>query len=76
MLRQGEMVLNSYTGVSGFYNLSPILTKLKNKDFKRTLAFVNGFQRLEVRLNLLIQLIDPTASENKTGGAPTTRSGS
>jgi hypothetical protein len=31
-LRQGEMVLNAYGGVSGFYNLNPILTKLKNKD--------------------------------------------
>jgi hypothetical protein len=70
MLRQGEMVINAYGGVSGFYNLNPILTKLKNKDFKRTLAFISGFQRLEVRLNLLIQLIDLTQPEGKTNVTP------
>jgi len=74
-LRQGEMVVNAYGGVSGFYNLNPILTKLKNKDFKRTLAFINGFQRLEVRVSLLLQLIDLTAPENKTDVAPTVRLG-
>lgn len=75
MLRQGEMVINAYGGVSGFYNLNPILTKLKSKDFKRTLAFINGFQRLEVRVSLLIQLIDLTPPESKIGVAPTVRSG-
>jgi len=75
MLRQGEMVINTYGGVSGFYNLNPILTKLKNKDFKRTLAFINGFQRLEVRVNLLIQLIDSTAPESKIGVALTVKTG-
>jgi len=71
MLRQGEMVINSYGGVSGFYNLNPVLTRIKNKDFKRTLSFINGFQRLEVRVNLLIQLIDLTPPESKTNIGPT-----
>lgn len=76
MLRQGEMVINSYGGVSGFYNLNPIMTKLRNKDFDRTLQFINGFQRLEVRLNLLIQLIDLTQPESKIEiAAPAGRAG-
>ena len=67
-LRQGEMVINTYGGINGFYNLS-ILTTLKNKNFKRTINFVGGFQRLEVRLSLLMQLIDniqPAAKTNVT----------
>jgi hypothetical protein len=75
VLRQGEMVLNSYGGVSSFYNLNPILTALKNKDFKRTMAYVNGFQRLEVRLSLLMQLIDNSPPSVKTISAPAVRSG-
>ncbi len=66
VLRQGEIVLNAYGGVRGFYNLNPILTKLKNKDFKRALAFINGFQRLEVRLGLLMQLIENSPPSIKT----------
>jgi hypothetical protein len=74
-LRQGEMVINAYGSISGFYNLNPILTTLKNKDFKRTLAFINGFQRLEVRLSLLMQLIDNSPPSIKTNVMPTARSG-
>ncbi len=62
-MRQGEMIINAYGGVVGIYNLNPILTTLKTKDFNRTMSFVNGFQRLEVRLSLLLQLIDSTAPE-------------
>lgn len=69
-LRQGESVINAYGGVNGFYNLNPILTTLKNKDFKRTMSFVNGFHRLELRLTLLMQLIDLTPPEVKTDVAP------
>lgn len=75
MLRQGEMVINAYGGVSGFYNLTPVLTRMKNKDFKRTLSFINGFQRLEVRVNLLLQLIDLSPPGSKNNIAPTIRLG-
>ena len=65
-LRQGEMVINAYGGINGFYNLNPILTTLRAKDFKRTTEFIGGFQRLEVRISLLMQLIDTTPPEIKT----------
>ena len=71
-LRQGEMIINAYGGINGFYNLNPILTTLKTKDFKRTISFINGFQRLEVRISLLMQMIDPAPPEIKTEAAPMT----
>ncbi len=74
-LRQGEMVINSYGGINGFYNLNPILTALKGKDFKRTMSFINGFQRLEARLSMLIQLIDLTPPEPKLDAPAAVRSG-
>jgi len=75
-LRQGEMVINAYGGINGFYNLNPILTTLKNKDFKRTMSFIGGFQRLEARLSLMLQLVDAAPPEVKIGiAAPTVRSG-
>lgn len=74
-LRQGELVINSYGGINGFYNLNPILTTLKSKDFKRTMSFIGGFQRLEARLSMLIQLIDLTPPETKTAVTPAGRSG-
>lgn len=72
-LRQGEMVVNAYGGINGFYNLNTILNALKNKDFKRTLNLVNGFQRMEARLSLLLQLIDATAPQNKVMIAPSNK---
>jgi uncharacterized membrane protein len=65
-LRQGEMIITAYGGISGLYNLNPILTQLKNKDFKRTMSFINGLQRLEARLSLLIQLIDTSQTGSTT----------
>lgn len=64
-LRQGEILINAYGGISGFYNLAPVLVKLRGKDFKNTLAYVNGFQRLEVRISLLLQLIENTPPDAK-----------
>lgn len=72
-VRQGEMIVNAYGGINGFYNLSSILTKLRDKDFKRTISYVNGFQRLESRISLLLQLIDNTAPTVKTDVAPTVK---
>ena len=74
-LRQGEMLINSYGAINGFYNLNSLLATLKNKDFSRTLAFVNGFQRPEVRLSLLLQLIEANPPANKTGITTTVKSG-
>jgi hypothetical protein len=69
------MIINSYGGIGGFYNLNPILTQLKNKDLKRTMNFINGFQRPEARLSLLLQLIDPAPPSGLTNVAPTVKSG-
>ena len=73
-LRQGEMVINAYGGINGFYNLNPILTTLKTKDFKRATDFIGGLQRIEVRISLLMQLIDAAPPEVKTD-VPAVRSG-
>lgn len=59
--RKGEVLVNSYGSISGLNSLSQILTTLRKKDFARAAAFVNGFQRLEVRVNLEMQLIEPPA---------------
>jgi hypothetical protein len=74
-MRQGEMLITPYGGINGFYNLNSVLTTLKNKDFSRTLNFVNGFQRMEVRLSLLLQLIETTPPNNKMVVTPTVSSG-
>ena len=57
-VRKGEMLVNSYGSVSGLNSMTQILTTLGKKDFARTAAFVNGFQRLEVRVSLEMQLIE------------------
>jgi hypothetical protein len=57
-LRQGEMILNSYGSVSSFQSLTPTLLILKNKDYKRTMAVINNFQRPEIRLILQMQMIE------------------
>lgn len=61
--RQGElqMTAGNYLGV---YNLENVLRNLKDKDFDRTLQFTSGFNRLETRISLQLQLID----ENLTNG--------
>ncbi len=55
--RQGElqMTAGNYLGV---YNLENVLKTLKNADFDRTLQFTNGFNRLETRILLQLQLLD------------------
>lgn len=77
-IRQGEMLINSYGGINGFYSLNSVLTTLRNKDFNRTLAFINGFQRSEVRLGLLLQMIELAppniATGSGTGGSPSVTS--
>ena len=68
-LRKGEMLVNSYGSISGINSMTQILTLLEKKDFGRTAAFVNGFQRLEVRVSLEMQLIEnsPSLSEAPAG---------
>jgi len=60
-LRQGEMLVSNYGAVNGFSGVSPVITTIKKNDPKRTLDFINNFQRLEVRIGLQILLIDNTA---------------
>ncbi len=42
----------------GIYSLTSVLQTLKSKDFDRVLRFTNGFSRLDVRVSLMIQLVD------------------
>jgi len=65
--RQGEYQIS--TGSIPFvYNLTNVLQKLKSKDFDRTLLFINGFNRLDTRIGLQIQLIDWNLSINGSKG--------
>ncbi|MCY7376861.1 MAG: hypothetical protein LH472_12950 [Pyrinomonadaceae bacterium] len=71
-VRKGEMIVNSYGSVNGLNNMAQILATLKKKDFGRTTVFVNGFQRLEVRVSLEMQLIEnpaPTLDAPASGGS-------
>ena len=74
-VRKGEMIVNSYGSVNGLNNMAQILTTLRKKDFTRTAAYVNGFQRLEVRVSLEMQLVETAApplsapSGSNTGSA-------
>lgn len=56
--RQGEYQISAGNNLLGVYSLPGVLQNLKNKDFDRVLRFTNGFSRLDVRLNLEIQLVD------------------
>ncbi len=56
-IRDGEVLVNNYGSLMGLYNMNSVLTTLGGKDFKRTMNFVNGFQRMDVRLSLLLQMI-------------------
>lgn len=74
--RKGEIIVNSYGSISGLSSMSQILMTLRKKDFTRAAAFVNGFQRLDVRVSLEMQLIEPPAPSievpaGTTGGTPT-----
>ncbi len=67
--RRGEILVNSYGSINGLNSLSQILATLRKKDFGRAAAFVNGFQRLEVRVNLEMQLIEtPAAPTDASAG--------
>jgi len=74
-LRQGEIIINGYSGVMGLYNINTVLTTLGNKNFKRTMNFINGFQRMDVRLSLLLQMIESPAPDAQTETAPTVKTG-
>ena len=71
-VRRGEMLVNSYGSVGGLASMTQILTTLKKKDFGRAAAFVNGFQRVEVRVSLEMQLIDDVPVSDAPVGAVTT----
>jgi hypothetical protein len=66
--RQGEYQLNAGNNVFGVYNLTNVLQTLKNKDFDRTMRFVNGFSRLDARVSLQIQLVDWNLPINSVRG--------
>ncbi len=71
-LRQGELLVSSYASVSNLYILAPALTILGEKDYKRTLTLISGFQRLETRIGLQMELIDNlTASANTASSTGT-----
>jgi hypothetical protein len=56
-VRQGEMQIVGGNNL-GIYNLENTMRALKEKDFERTLQFANGFNRIETRIWLQLQLID------------------
>ena len=56
--RKGEYPMSSGNNPLGVYNLTNVLQTLKGKDFDRVIRFTNGFSRLDVRVSLLIQLVD------------------
>ncbi len=64
IFRQGEYQLNSNNNSFGLYNLSNVLKMLKEKDFDHTMRVINGFSRLDLRINLEMQLIEPNLSNN------------
>ena len=57
-LRKGEYPVSSGNNMLSVYNLTNVLQTLKSKDFDRVIRFTNGFSRLDVRVSLLIQLVD------------------
>ncbi len=65
--RQGEYQIST-NSIPFAYNLTNVLQKLKNKDFNRTIQFVNGFTRLDTRISLQIQLIDLNLPLNGSRG--------
>lgn len=67
-VRKGELIVNSYGSVNGLNNLAQILATLKKKDFGRTSVLINGFQRLEIRVSLEMQLIENSPPLTDTPG--------
>jgi hypothetical protein len=56
--RKGEYPMSSGNNPLGVYSLTNVLQTLKGKDFDRVIRFANGFSRLDVRVSLLVQLVD------------------
>lgn len=55
--QQGEYQISSRSAPFT-NNFANVLQKLKDKDFDRTLQFVNGFNRLDTRIGLQLQIFD------------------
>ncbi|HXH68812.1 MAG TPA: hypothetical protein VNI60_00555 [Pyrinomonadaceae bacterium] len=68
--RQGEYQITTGNNSLGVYNLTNVLQTLKNKDFDRVIRFTSGFSRLDVRVSLTIQLIDPNFSNSSFQNLP------
>ncbi len=68
--RQGEYQISTGNNSLGVYNLTNVLQTLKNKDFDRVIRFTSGFSRLDVRVSLTIQLIDPNFSNSSFQNLP------
>jgi len=56
--RKGEYPMSAGNNPLGVYSLTSVLQTLKGKDFDRVIRFTNGFSRLDVRVSLMIQLVD------------------
>jgi hypothetical protein len=56
--RKGEYPMSAGNNPLGVYSLTNVLQTLKGKDFDRVIRFTNGFNRLDVRVSLMIQLVD------------------
>ena len=69
--RQGEYQISAGNNPLGVYSLTNVLQTLKDKDFNRTLQFINGFSRLDVRISLEMQLIDLNFSNFSAQELPT-----
>lgn len=67
--RQGEYQIST-NSIPFAYNLTNVLQKLKNKDFNRTIQFINGFNRLDTRIGLQIQMIDWNLSNSSIQNLP------
>ncbi len=68
--RQGEYQISAGNNPLGVYSLTSVLQTLKNKDFDRVIRFTNGFSRIDVRVSLMIQLIDSNFSNSSVQNLP------
>lgn len=63
--RHGEYQISAGSGnLLGIYNLTNLLQTLKGKDFDRTIRFTNEFSRIDIRVGLLIQLVDSSLANS------------
>ncbi len=68
--RQGEYQISAGNNPLGVYSLTSVLQTLKNKDFDRVIRFTNSFSRIDVRVSLMIQLIDSNFSNSSVQNLP------